>query len=132
MAVIVKSAKANLDATTGMIAPQVSGLIAGELLEAVSACRIHTDGKVYMSDASAADAEANFRGFVARKTRVGEPVTLYGLGTVFKYADGTLTPGASVFMGAADNQLDTVAQAGRAGAIAQAISTSNIVVVAAI
>ena len=130
MATITRSASASLDAATGMFACQRSGnLTAGEALDLVSACRIHTDGLVYMADGSAADAEARFIGMTARAVSSGEPVTLYGIGARFRYATG-MTPGARLFLSATDGRLDDAATTGGTLCIAIALNATDIEIVA--
>lgn len=127
MAAVAKSAKASFDASTGMVAPQITGLVAGEAIaSAVTPCRIHTDGKVYKASGAAADANARVAGWNTRgNIKAGQPVTLYGLGAVAKYSDGNLTPGALLYLGAA-GALDTAATTGDALGVAQAIDADNI------
>lgn len=137
MAVVARSARASLDATTGMIAPQISGLIAGEASTGPAFWYIKAaDGKAYLTDATALDEKAQLAGFCARAVNAGEPLTLHGLGSVIKFADATLTPGAKLFLDVTANKggLNTVATIGDpAGAgVAQAITTSAIRIVRAI
>jgi hypothetical protein len=118
-----------MDATTGMIAPQISGLIAGAAIPVCAPCYIkQADGKVYPCDGAAADEKAVFAGICPRAANAGEPVTLFGLGTVIKYADETLTPGKKYFIGATGGAgaggVDTAATTGDAVGFAQAISAS--------
>jgi hypothetical protein len=124
---VAKSAKASFDASTGMVAPQITGLIAGEAIaSAVTPCRIHTDGKVYKASGAAADASARIAGFNTRgNIKAGQPVTLYGLGAVAKYSDGALTPGAVLYLGTG-GILSSTASVGDTVGIAQAIDADNI------
>lgn len=135
MAVVTKSARASMDATTGMIAPQISGLIAGAAIPACAFCYIDSaTGKVFPTDATAADQKAQLAGVCPRAANIGEPVTLFGIGTVLKYADTTLTPGTRYFLDVAANAggLNTVATTGDAVGKVQAISTSAVRIVTAI
>lgn len=126
MAAVAKSAKASFDASTGMIGAQLTGLIAGEdIPSAVMPCQIKADGKVWKASGAAADANAVIAGWSTRKAKAGQPITLWGAPSVAKYADGTLTPGAKLYLGAA-GALDTAATTGDAVGIAQAIDDSNI------
>lgn len=131
MALVTKNSDAHVDASTAMMAPQLSGdLIAGEDLDSVAPCRIHTDGKVYMSDGSAADAEAKVDGFTPVSYKAGMAVTLYGPGTRFSYGTG-LTPGANLYLhDAADGKLNTAATTGGTAVIARAVSATDIVIMA--
>lgn len=131
MAVVTRDSNASLDASTGMFAPQTPDLIAGEDLDPVAPCYIAADGLVYMSDGSAADAEAGFDGFTARAVSSGQPVTLFGIGTRFRYAASGLTPGAKLYIAATPGALDTAATVGDAGGVAKAINETDIRVIRA-
>lgn len=131
MAVIVKAASPSMDANQ---ARQVAAgnLYAGEELEAVSPCYIKaSDGRVYMSNGGASNEAAKFHGFVARLTKLGEPVTLFGAGTRFKYAAG-MTPGATFYIATDDyagaGHLDTNTTTGDTKGTAFAVSATDIVV----
>lgn len=127
MAAVTKSARASMDATTGMIAPQISGLIAGAAIPLLAACYIKaSDGKVYPSDATAADEKARFAGICPRAANAGEPVTLFGVGAVFRYSDALLTPGSVYFLDVTANAggFNTAATTGDALGVVQAITTS--------
>jgi hypothetical protein len=95
-----------------MYAPQLSGLLAGENLDVVAPCYLKSaDGKLYMCDATLADEKAECVGFTPRAVISGQPVTLYGLGTRFRYGSG-LTPGDYFYLATTAGRLDTVAQTG--------------------
>lgn len=125
--VIVKSAAASMDASTGMVAAQVSGKTLGE--DVASACtplEMKSDGLLYKASAAAADSHARVVGWSTRKGKTGQPMTVYGIGAVMKYADETLTPGALCFLGETAGALSSIATTGDAVGIAQAIDASNI------
>lgn len=134
MALVTVSAVAGLDASSGMFAPQISdGLVAGADIgsasQAVTPCYIKAaDGKVYPTDATAADEKAVLAGFAARFTKTGEPVTLFGVGTKFEYGT-TLVPGAKLFLAATAGRLDTAATTGDALGVAAAITATLIRVI---
>jgi hypothetical protein len=108
-------------------------LYAGEDLSAVAPCYIKaSDGKVYASDGAASNEAAKFHGFTPKSYLAGEPVTLFGSGTRFKYSSG-LTPGATLYIAAADvytdpGNLDTAATTGDSKGTAFAVSGTDIVV----
>lgn len=133
MTAIAKSSRASVDATTGMIAPQISGLIAGAAIAACMPCYIDSaTGKVFPADGSAAGTQTSrVAGWCPRAANAGEPVTLLGLGTVMKYSDALLVPGSLLFLSAA-GALDTAATTGDTVGVAQAISASAIRVTRAI
>ena len=132
MALITQAAVVSPDTNSLVKASQVAGeLYAGEDLLAAAPCRIdETDGMVYMSDGTAANAAAAVHGFTPRATNSGEAVTLYGPGARFRYAEGTLTPGDQLFLGATAGRLDDAATIGDSTGIAFAVDTNDIVVAA--
>lgn len=133
MTVITKSTSPSMD--TGSAQQVVAGNIyAGEELEAVAPCYIKSDGKVYMCDGVADDEAAKFVGFTARHTELGQPVTLFGFGTRFKYGSG-LTPGAVLYLAENDGVynleaglLDDAATTGDTTGTAIVVSATDIVV----
>lgn len=105
MAIVTRASDVSLDAAQkNQVA--AGDLYAGEALMAVAPCYIKaSDGKVYMCD-GVADAEAaKFVGFTARAVASGEPVTLFGWGTRFKYSSG-MTPGTIFYLRDADAYYD--------------------------
>lgn len=132
MASVIKATSPSMDANQ---ARQVATgeLYAGEDLDAVSPCYIKgSDGKVYMCDGAANNEAAKFHGFVPRACLEGEPVTLFGAGTRFKYSSG-MTPGATLYLAAATvyvdaGNLDTATSTGDTKGTAFAVSGTDIVV----
>lgn len=126
MALITRSANASMDVSTGQYAPQITGLYAGEDLDVAAPCYIKTsDGKVYMSNGTAANEAAETIGFTPRAVKNGQPVTLFGKGTRFNYGSG-LSPGDRYYIGATAGRLDTAATTGDAKGVAQAITATDI------
>jgi hypothetical protein len=131
MAVIEKSSSPSMDANQ---ARQVATgeLYAGEDLSAVAPCYIKgSDNKVYMSDGAASNEAAKFHGFTPKSYLEGEPVTLFGLGSRFKYSSG-MTPGATLYIAAADvytdpGNLQTTTSTGDTKGTAFAVSPTDIV-----
>jgi len=124
MAEITRAATASLDANSGQVSNYISSLIAGEALDAVSACFIDTDGLVYMGDAS-----EGFAGINPVAVEEGKPVTLFGPGAIFSYST-LMTPGAPLYV--SDNTpgaLETTA-ATNLHPVAMAISATDIIVTA--
>lgn len=130
MALVVKTSSPSVDMSLAVHVSQIPDLLAGEALEAAAPCYIHSDGKVYMSNGTAADAEARCAGFTARPVASGEPVTLLGPGTRFGYADATMTPGAKLYLGTTNGRLDTATTTGDAVGVAIAVTASDILVTA--
>lgn len=132
MALVTRSSDASIDAVTAQKAPQISGLLAGEDLDMAAPCYIKaSDGKVYMTNATAANEAAKVYGFTPRAVKSGQPVTLFGLGTRFRYAASGLTPGAPLYAGATAGRLDTAATTGDAVGVAIAVDAYDIVVIRA-
>jgi hypothetical protein len=126
MALITRASTASMDVSTGMLAPQITGLKAGEALDAVAPCYIKTsDGLVYMSNGTAANEAAEFIGFTPRAVGIGQPVTVFGVGARFSYGTG-LTPGDKYYIGATAGRLDAAATTGDAVGVAQAINSTDI------
>lgn len=118
MAVITKSSKAGVDATSAQRGVVITELFAGEDLAKCDACYIASDGKVYKTVLS-----GSFDGFTNRIVLSGYPVELFGQGVILGYADATMTPGADVYE-AADGK---VADSGDL-VVARAITTSDLLV----
>lgn len=130
MTLVTRSSLASIDISSAKRAPQIADLIAGEDIDIAAPCHIDaSDGKVYMSNGTAADADAAVDGFAGRNASSGEPVTLFGNGVRFKYAASGLTPGATYFLGATDGRLDTAATTGDAVGVAKAINATDVRVV---
>ena len=126
MGLVTRSTDASMDVSTGQFAPQITGLYAGENLDAVAPCYIKSsDGKVYMSNATSANEAAEVVGFTPRAVVAGQPVTLFGKGTRFHYGS-SLTPGDIYYVGATAGRLSTTATTGDAFGVAQAITSTDI------
>lgn len=132
MATVTRATSPSMDANQ---ANQVAAgeLYAGEELLAVAPCYIKaSDGKVYLCDGAANNEAAKFHGFTPKRYLAGEPVTLFGAGSRFKFGTG-MTPGATLFLAAADNYTDpgnlqTTASTGDTKGTAFAVSATDIVV----
>ena len=90
---VTRSANASIDASTAAVAPQITGLLAGEALDAAAPCYIDdATGKVFMTAITAeTPTPSDVAGFTARSVEAGQPVTLFGLGARFRYGT-SLTP----------------------------------------
>ncbi len=129
MALVTKASDASVDASTTMFAPQISGLVAGEAIDALAPCYVKaSDGKVYMSNGTADDAAAKVDGFSAQAAAAGQGVTLFGEGTRMRYATG-LTIAALYYLGTTAGRLDTAATTGGTVALAKAISATDVVII---
>lgn len=126
MALVTRSANASMDASTGMYAPQITGLIAGENLDVAAPCYIKSsDGKVYMSNGTSANEAAEVVGFTPRAAKADQAITLFGKGARFHYGTG-LTPGDKLYIGATAGRLDAATTTGDALGVAQVITATDI------
>ncbi len=135
MGTAARSANASFDGLTairnGAQLPQLPGnpLRAGEDLDPAAPLYIKTtDGLLYMSTGAAANEAAEVIGFTGKSYKQGEVVTPFRAGTIFKYADGTLSPGGRLFISATKGRLDDAATTGDAKGVAIALDASHIVV----
>jgi len=109
---------------------QISGLQAGEDgIKKGMPCRIDSNGEVVRSNGSVADVNAQVDGFALRDADQGEPITLAGEGTRIRYSkSGSLTPPNTLFLAAADGELDNTSTTGDSVGIARAITAEEIIV----
>jgi hypothetical protein len=128
MALLARVADASVDASTAMFAEQVSGLVAGEAIDACAACYIHSDGTVRMSNGTSANAAAKVDGFSAQRAAAGQGVTLFGRGTRMRYGSG-LTVGALYYLATTAGRLDTATTTGGQTALVKAITANDVRVV---
>lgn len=129
MALLAKDSAASVDASSAMYAPQIAGLVAGEAIDACAPCYVAAaDGKVYMSNGTAANAAAKVDGFSAQSAAAGQGVTLLGPGLRMRYGSG-LTIAALYYLGTTKGRLDTATTTGGTVALAKAISATDVVVV---
>jgi hypothetical protein len=130
MANITRSSAASMDASSGMFAPQKTGsLYAGEALDPVAPCYIKaSDGLVYMSNGTADNEAAKFDGFTAKAYRVGDAVTLFGIGARFRY--GTSLAIGNLYISATAGRLDTAPTVGCKVPIARTMNSTDIIVTA--
>lgn len=129
MALVTAATDAQIDAISAAKAPQLSGdLYAGEALLACAPCFIKAaDGKVYMSNGTANDAEAHVDGWTPKAYAINQPVTLYGPGVRMRYSDAGLTIAAVLYLGATKGRLDTAATTGDSVGIAKVFDTSHFI-----
>ena len=109
--------------------PASLGLVAGEALLTAAPCYIKTsDGKVYMSNGTAANEAARVSGFTGKSYAINEPVSLWGRGVIFEYGTG-LVIGTTYFIGATAGRLDNAATVGDAVGVARAVTATHIRVI---
>jgi len=99
-------------------------LIAGETIAAGDLCYVKSDGLVWRSIGTAANAAAKVRGVAPTKANTGEPITLM-YNVVMQYGSG-LTPGADYFLSATVGALADAASTGGTAPVAFAIDATRI------
>ena len=130
MALVTRSSTPDIDVSSAQFAPQIPALITGEAIDPAAPCYVATDGKVYMSNGTAADASAEVDGFSPPySVAAGETITLMGKGTRYRYADSGLTPGQTLYVGTTDGRLDNAATTGDSNGVAKAINATDIRVI---
>ena len=103
----------------------LSGLYAGEAIVGGDACYIKTsDGKIWRSIGTAANAAAEVDGFAACDAAVGDPLTLY-FGIRFQYGSG-LSPGSFVYLDTVAGGLSDVATTGGTAKIGRVIDATRV------
>jgi hypothetical protein len=98
-----------------------------EALDAAAPCYIKaSDNKIYMSNGTSANEAAEIDGFTGKSYTAGEPVTLFGEGTIFEYAASGLTGGVPLYIGATAGRLDTATTTGDSTGVARTINATHI------
>lgn len=129
MADITRSDSVSIDTFSGMKAPVVSGLFAGENIDAGSPCYLKSDGKVYMSVSTVViGAKTNVLGFAPKAYKTGDPITVYGLGARFDYGTD-LTVGAFLYVSDTKGKLADSAVASNDLPVCVCVSKTDIVVI---
>lgn len=113
MADIAKSGTPSISTTTPCPAHHISGLVAGETIAAGDVLYVKSDGKLWKSIGTAANAAAKVAGIALQAAAVGEGCSVY-FGVNVRYGAG-LTPGTPIFLSATAG----------GGAIADAASTGG-------
>ncbi len=125
MATVAKSGQVTLSTAAPDAEHSVSGLFAGEALTAGDACYIKTsDGKVWRSTGTAANAAAVVDGYAPGDCPVGEAISLY-YGVRFRYG-AALSPGSFVYLSASAGLLDDAATTGGTAPIGRVIDATRI------
>jgi len=125
MAAVAASGTPSLSSVLPPQSQQIAGLLAGEALTAGAPCYIKaSDGKVYLSVGTAANAAAKVDGWAAEACAIGEAVTLF-FDVNFRYG-AAMTPGARLFVGATAGVLDSVATTGGTAPVAFVVDATRI------
>lgn len=128
MALLTRASDASPDTSTIIKLPSLSGLVAGEDIAACDACYVSTDGLIYRSNGTAANAAAKVDGFAMQAAKAGQGVTLFGPGTRMRYGTG-LTPSSLYYLGTTAGRLDTATTTGGTVALCKAITSTDVLVI---
>jgi hypothetical protein len=101
-----------------------SNLLTGEAISAGDPCYVKSDGKVWRSIGTTADAAAKVDGWAAGAAALGEAVTLL-TDVEFHWGSG-MTPGARLYLSLTAGTLSDATTAGGTGAVAKAIDATRI------
>jgi hypothetical protein len=101
-----------------------SNLLTGEAISAGDPCYVKSDGKVWRSIGTTADAAAKVDGWAAGAAASGEAVTLL-TDVEFHWGSG-MTPGARMYLSLTAGTLSDATTAGGTGAVAKAIDATRI------
>jgi len=124
MATVAASGTPSLASVLPPQSQQIAGLLAGEALTAGAPCYIKSDGKVWLSVGTAANAAAKVDGWAAEACAVGEAVTLF-FDVNFRYG-ASLTPGARVYVGATAGVLADAATTGGTAPVGFVVDATRI------
>lgn len=125
MAAVAASGTPSMCTTVPCPAHQITGLKAGEAITAGMPCYIKgSDGKVYKSDGTAANAAAKVDGWAAETCAIGEAVTLYW-GVNFRYG-AAMTPGTRLFLATTAGTLVDAATTGGTAPVAFVVDATRI------
>jgi len=124
MAQIAKSGTPSLCSLLPNGADVLAGLIAGEDLAALDACYIKSDGLVWKSTGTAANAAAKVHGYAPKAAKAGAAVTLHK-NIRAEYGSG-LIPGTTIYLSATAGTLSDVATIGGTTPIGFVVTTTRI------
>lgn len=125
MASISKVTPVSISTPSPDVEHSLSGLYAGEAIVGGDACYIKSsDGKLYRSNGTAANAAAVVDGYAACDAAIGDPLTLY-YGIRFQYGSG-LTPGSFAYLDTTAGGLSDAATTGGTAIIGRVIDATRI------
>lgn len=119
--------KAGVPSLASVLPPQncqIAGLLTGEAIAAGDACYVKSDGKVWRSIGTAANAAAKVDGFALEACASGEACTIMWEVNL-RYGAG-LTPGARYYVGAAAGALADAATTGGTAPVAFAVDATRV------
>lgn len=123
MAQVAKSGTPSLCSPTTQN-ESIAGLVAGEALAAFDAVYIKSDGKIWKSNGTSANAAAKVRGYAAQAVGAGEPITIY-LNPRVRYGAG-MTPGTTLFLSATAGTLSDAATTGGTAPIGFVVDATRV------
>lgn len=126
MAEIAKSGIPSVATVLPDAANKLTGLLAGEALGAGDACYINaTDGRVYRSNGTAANAAAKVHGWAAMAAAINDGITLFNDVNI-RYGAG-LVPGTLYFVsGTVPGGIADVSTIGGSASVAFAVDATRI------
>lgn len=126
MAAVAASGTPSLATTLPAPNCQVSGLVAGEALTAFCPCYVKaSDGKVYKSNGTSANAAAKVRGYAAQAYASGDTdVTLYWNVRV-RYGAG-MTPGTDLFLSTTAGTFEDAATTGGTAPVGYVVDATRV------
>lgn len=124
MATVAKSGTPSLSTTVPCPAHHIAGLLAGEALSAGDLVYIKSDGKVWKSNGTAANAAAKVDGMVFVDTAVGEACSIY-FNVNVRYGSG-MTPGARLYLQTTAGLISDAATTGGTAPIGFVIDATRI------
>jgi hypothetical protein len=96
----------------------------GEAIAAGDACYVKSDGKIWRSTGTAANAAAKVRGYALTAKAVGEAVTI-AWDIRMNYASG-MTPGIDIFLSATAGAIADAATTGGTAPIGYAVDATRV------
>ena len=102
----------------------IVGLVAGEAIVGGAACYIKSDGKIWNSNGTSANAAARADGIAATSAAAGEALTLYRH-VNFRYGSG-MTPGARLYVSATAGTLADAATTGGTAPVGFVVDATRI------
>lgn len=124
MAAVAKSGTPSISTDVPCHAHQITGLRAGQALTVGDPCYIKSDGKVWRSIGTTADAAAKVDGWCLQTAALDEGVSLYSDVNI-RWGSG-MTPGARMYLSLTAGTLSDAPTAGGVTACAMAIDATRL------
>lgn len=127
MATLTASGTPSLATALPCRAHDISGLLCGEALAAGDLVYIKSDGKLWKSNGTSNNAAAACVGITLVAAQVGEAASAY-FDVVVRYAAGSLTPGAKLYVSATAGKIDDASTTGGTAPIGVVIDATRIAI----